>query len=65
MIERSVHRGEVLPHHRLAALPVRLLDGFLDCSDGFLARQDAADGEEAGLHDRVDPVAHAGLFATE
>jgi len=29
--------------------------------DCFVARQDARDGEEAGLHDRVDAPSHAGL----
>src|SRR6185503_8838060 len=29
--------------------------------DRFVARQDAADAEEAGLHDRVDAAAHSDL----
>ena len=32
---------------------------YLDLLDGLLARQHAGDGEEAGLHDRVDAPAHA------
>ena len=34
----------------------------LICFRRFLARQDAANGEEAGLHDGVDAAAHAGVF---
>ena len=37
VVERRVHGGEVLLHHRLAALAVGLLDGVLDGGDGFLA----------------------------
>ena len=61
MAQRRIHGGEVLLHHRFAALAVGLLDGVLDGGDRFLARQHAADGEEAGLHDGVDAPAHAGL----
>ena len=62
MVERRVHRREVLLHDAFAALAVGLLDGVLDGRDGFVARQHAADGEEAGLHDGVDALAHAGLL---
>ena len=61
MRERRVDRLEVLLHHRFAALAVGLLDGFLDLRDGLFARQHAADGEEAGLHDGVDARTHAGI----
>jgi hypothetical protein len=47
-------------HHFLALAAVGLLDGVFDLLDGFLARQHAGQGEEAGLHDRVDARAHAG-----
>ena len=60
VFERGIHGGEVLAHDGLAALAVGLLDGVLDGGDGFVARQHAADGEEAGLHDGVDAAAHAG-----
>ena len=56
-----IHGGKVLLHHRFAALAVGLLDGLLDLLDRFVARQHAADGEEAGLHDGVDARAHAGF----
>ena len=58
----GIHGGEILLHHRFAALLVGLLDGLLDGGDGFLARQHAADGEEAGLHDGVDAASHARFF---
>jgi hypothetical protein len=35
---------------------------FLIWGNRLVARQDAGDGEEAGLHDGVDAPAHAGLF---
>ena len=35
---------------------------MLDGGDGLLAREHAADGEEAGLHDGVDAHPHAGLL---
>ena len=57
-----VHGFEVLLDDRLAAFAVGLLDGMLDLLDGLFARQDAGDGEEAGLHDGVDAAAHAGQF---
>ena len=62
VLEGVVHRGEILLYHGLAALAVGLLDGVLDGVDGFVARQHAADGEEAGLHDGVDAPAHAGVL---
>ena len=61
MRERRVDGLEVFLHHGFAALAVGLLDGLLDLRDGFFARQHAADGEEAGLHDGVDARAHAGI----
>ena len=49
-----IHRCIILFDHRLAALAIGLVDGLLDLRDRLLARQHAADGEEAGLHDGVD-----------
>ncbi len=60
-LQRAVDRGEVAGDDRLAALGVRLLDEPLDARDGLVRRQDAREVEEAGLHDGVDPVAHARL----
>ena len=59
--ERRVDRLEVALHDLRAALAVGLVDRVLDLRDRLLARQDAGDREEAGLHDRVDPAAHARL----
>ena len=47
-----------------AAFAVGFLDGLFDLFDGCFAGQDAADGEEAGLHDGVDAGAHAGFAGT-
>ena len=60
--ERLVHRGIIFLHHSIAAFSVGLLDGFLDLVDRFVARQDAGNGEETGLHDRIDAIAHTRLF---
>ena len=57
-----VHGGVVLLDDGFAAFAVGLLDGLLDLLNGFITRQDAGDGEEAGLHDGVDAATHAGLF---
>jgi len=62
MGEGGVDGGEVLLDDRPALPSVGLLDGALDLRDRLLAGQDAGDREEAGLHDRVDPLAHARLL---
>src|SRR5439155_14266442 len=49
--------------YRLTPFAVGLFDGVLDCRDGLTAREDAAQGEEAGLHDGVHPVTHADLLS--
>jgi len=36
---------------------------MLDLRDGFLAGQDAADGEETGLHNRIDAITHSGFIS--
>ena len=48
---------------RLALAAVGLFDRLLDAGDGLVLRQDAGDGEEAGLHHGVDAPAHAGVAA--
>ena len=58
-----IHGIKVLHDNCFTAFAVGLLDGFLDLLDGLIARQDAANGEETGLHDGVDAAAHAGLFS--
>ncbi len=52
------HRAEVLPDDLLPLRPVGLLDRLLDGVDRLVARQHPRNGEEAGLHDGVDPRAH-------
>ena len=59
ILQRLIDGGKILVHHRLAALAVSFADGILDRGDRLLSRQHIADGEEAGLHDRVDAAAHA------
>src|SRR5215831_8663314 len=62
MAERGIHSSVVLLDHGFPAFSVGLPDRGFDLTDGFLAREYTADGEEAGLHDRVDPPDHAGIF---
>ena len=62
MGEGLVHHLAVAAHHLRAALAVGLLDRLLDVRDRLLARQDAGDAEEAGLHDGVDAAAHPHLL---
>ncbi len=59
--ERVVHRLEVLADDVLPLASIGFPDGLLDLVYGFLAGQDPRDGEEAGLHYRVDPHAHVVL----
>lgn len=61
--EGVVDRLVVLAHDGLAALAVGLFYRMLDGGDGFLAREHAADREEARLHHGVDAAAHARLRA--
>ena len=69
--ERRIRRGAPASDRRprssaddvLAPLAVALLDRPLDGGDGVVARQDAAQREEAGLHDRVDAALHARVIA--
>ena len=61
MGKRLVHGRVVLLDDGVAALSIRILNRLFDGSDGFVPRQHAADGEEAGLHDGVDAGAHAGF----
>ena len=61
ILQGRIDGGEVLADNRLAALAIGLLDSVFDGGDGFFTRQNAADGEEAGLHNRIDAAAHASL----
>ena len=57
----GVHGLKVLLDDGFAALAVSFLNALLDFINGFIARQYAGDGKEAGLHNRVDATAHAGF----
>ena len=56
-----VHGGEISFDDSFAALAVSLANRFPDGFDGLFARQHAADGKEASLHDGVDAAAHSGI----
>src|SRR5580658_1862956 len=58
MSQRMIDGGKILLNYRLSSLAIRLLNGLLDLCDSFIARQDAADGEKARLHDGVDARPH-------
>src|SRR5207247_6660350 len=58
MSQSLVHRIKILFENGLAAVAIGLFDSFFDGCDGVGRRQDAADGEEAGLHDGVDAAPH-------
>src|SRR5262245_27527701 len=45
----------------MTTLAVSLFDCAFDSADGFAFGQDVADGEETGLHNRVDALGHAHL----
>ena len=55
-----VHRGEVLVNDGLALAGIGFADGLFDLGNGLFAREHVGNGEEAGLHDRIDAPAHAG-----
>ena len=54
MRQRRVDRGAVLLDHGRPGLAIGRFDRLPDMGQRVLARQDAGDGEEAGLHDGVD-----------
>ena len=58
-----VDRLEILGNNIRPLLAIRLFDRLLDLGNGLLFRQDAGDIKETGLHDRIDPAAHAGLIS--
>src|SRR5205823_1482880 len=49
---------EVVLDHGLTTLAIGLLDALFDLSNRLLLRQNAADGEETGLHHGVDASTH-------
>ena len=62
MFQRGIDGCVVHLDDLFALLGVSLLDSVFDSGDCFILRQDAWKCEEAGLHDGVDPAAHAGVF---
>ena len=59
--ERGIHGGKIFLNHLRPLAGVSLLDGTLDLRDRLLARKHPRNREEARLHDRIDPRAHARL----
>ena len=59
MIKGAIDRGEVHFNDLAALFAVGFFDGRLDMADGFVLGHDVRNGEEAGLHDCVDALAHA------
>ena len=59
LLQRTVDGREVPCHDDGATLSVGLLDRLLDAGHRLVGRQDSGQGEEAGLHHRVDAAAHA------
>jgi hypothetical protein len=61
MLQGIVYRAQVHPHNLLALPGVALARGLFDRLDCLLSRENAGDGEEAGLHDGVYLPGHAAL----
>ena len=57
----GIDGGKVFFHHLGAFAGVGFFDCALDRGDGLFVRKGSGEREEAGLHDGVDPPAHAGL----
>ncbi len=64
MSQGIVDSSVVLLDDRFTALTVGFLNRFLDLSNGLFFGQNAADGEETGLHDRIDPLSMSVFRAT-
>lgn len=61
VLQCRIDRGTVPLHDDFAALRVGLVDGPFDLIDRFLAGEHVDQGEEAGLHDGVDPASQSGF----
>src|SRR5262245_975351 len=59
MIKSVIDGSEVLFDHCFAALPIGVADRVFDSLDCFFPREDAANREEASLHDGVNATGHA------
>ncbi len=62
MLKRTVYSRIVLLDNSIAAFAVGFFDRFLDLFNRLFFGQNAADGEEAGLHNRINALAHVGLL---
>ena len=58
MRERLIDRPQIHFHDLITLFRVGFANGILDGLDRLLCRQHAGDGEETGLHHRVDAAAH-------
>ena len=58
----AVNSNVVHTNDLVTLFAVRLLDGGLEGVDRLVLRQHAGDGEEAGLHDRIDACAETQLM---
>ena len=61
VLEAGVEGRQIHCHHGLALAAIAGFDRVANPGEGLLARQDAAEGKEAGLHHRVDVGPHARL----
>ena len=62
MSQSGVDRLHIFLHDVFALAAVGVANGLADRLDGFVARQNFRDGEEAHLHDGVHARTHAGFL---
>src|SRR6185436_1472553 len=62
MSQCKIYDFTISPHYFRSTFAVSLLNRFLDVPDRFFTRQDSADAEEAGLHDRIYAPAHPDIL---
>src|SRR5579875_3707745 len=58
MVERLIDRLEIALHNGFAPLAICFANALLDLFDSLFTRQDATEGEEAGLHHRIHAPSH-------
>ena len=59
--KRSVNRGKVLLNDGVALLAVGFLNRVFNLRNRLVFRQNVGNGEETGLHNRIDALSHAGF----
>ena len=62
VVQGRVHRFHVAAHHLRPTAAPGFANGFLDVGNSLIPGQDIRQGEEAGLHDRVDPSFQTRFF---